>query len=74
MKCVICKFSQTEEGKVTVALHRGETVLIIKDVPANICKNCGEYYLDEIVTNRVFAQAEEAVNRHAELEILRYAA
>jgi YgiT-type zinc finger domain-containing protein len=74
MKCVICKFSQIEEGKVTVTLQRGETVVIIKDVPANICKNCGEYYLDEIVTNRVFAQAEEAVNRHAELEILRYAA
>jgi YgiT-type zinc finger domain-containing protein len=74
MKCVICKFSQIEEGKVTVTLQRGETVVIIKDVPANICKNCGEYYLDEIVTNRVFAQAEEAANRHAELEILRYAA
>jgi YgiT-type zinc finger domain-containing protein len=71
---VICKFSQIEEGKVTVTLQRGETVVIIKDVPANICKNCGEYYLDEIVTNRVFAQAEEAANRHAELEILRYAA
>jgi YgiT-type zinc finger domain-containing protein len=71
---MICKFSQIEEGKVTVTLQRGETVVIIKDVPANICKNCGEYYLDEIVTNRVFAQAEEAANRHAELEILRYAA
>jgi YgiT-type zinc finger domain-containing protein len=74
MKCVIYKFSQFEEGKVTVTLQRGETVVIIEDVPANICKNYGEYYLDEIVTNRVFAQAEEAVNRHAELEILRYAA
>jgi YgiT-type zinc finger domain-containing protein len=74
MKCVICKFSQTEKGKVTVALQRGETVVIIKDVPANICKNCGEYYLDEIVTNRVFAQAEEAVKRRSEVEILRYAA
>jgi YgiT-type zinc finger domain-containing protein len=68
MKCVICKFSQIEEGKVTVTLQRGETVVIIKDVPANICKNCGEYYLDEIVTNRVFAQAEaEHVNENETL-------
>ena len=74
MKCVICKHGETEPGKVTVILQRGETVVIMKDVPAQVCKNCGEYYLDETVTRRVFARAEDAVIRRAEVEILRYAA
>ena len=74
MKCVICKHGETTEGNVTVALHRGESVVIIKAVPAHICSNCGEYYLDEPVASQVFGQAEEAVKRRAEVEILRYAA
>jgi hypothetical protein len=43
-------------------------------VPAEVCRDCGEYYLDDEVARRVYGQAEDAVNRHAEVEILRYAA
>ena len=74
MKCVICKTGETAPGETTVTLQRGETVVVIKDVPAQICRECGEYYLDETAAGRVHAQAEEAVQRHAEVEILRYAA
>ncbi len=74
MKCTICKHGETEPGKVTVTLQRGQTVVIVKDVPAEVCTNCGEYYLGEAVTEHVFAQAEDAVRRRAEVEILRYAA
>ena len=74
MKCIICKTGETEPGETTVTLQRGETVVIIKGVPAQICQECGEYYLDEDVAKRVHAQAEAAVQRHAEVEILRYAA
>ena len=74
MKCVICKTGETAPGKATVTLQRGETVVVIKDVPAQICRECGEYYLDESAAARVHGQAEAAVQRHAEVEILRYAA
>ena len=74
MKCVICRTGETQSGTVTVTLQRGETVTVIKGVPAQVCEDCGEYYLDEPVTQRVYAQAEEAVRHHAEVEIVRYAA
>lgn len=74
MRCVICKHGETQTGTVTVTLHRGETVVVIKEVPADVCRQCGEYYLDEPTTERVMAMAEEAVKHHAEVEILRYAA
>ncbi|MER3422594.1 MAG: hypothetical protein C4293_04525 [Nitrospiraceae bacterium] len=74
MKCVICKTGETKPGMVTVTLLRGETTVLIKGTPAEVCENCGEYYLDEVVARKVYAQAEEAVQRRAEVEILRYAA
>ena len=63
-----------EARKRTVMLQRGEPTVLIKETPADVCQNCGEYYLNETVARKVYAQAEEAVKRHAEVEILRYAA
>ena len=74
MKCVICKTGQTRPGKTTVTLQRGATTVLIKDTPAELCQNCGEYYLSEEVAGRVYADAEAAAKRQAELEILHYAA
>lgn len=48
--------------------------MIIKDVPAEICDNCGEYYLDEKTTDQVLRMAEEAAQKNSEVEILRFAA
>ena len=53
MKCQICRTGETHAGKTTVTLQRGETTIIIKEVPAQVCENCGEYYLTEDVTRRV---------------------
>ncbi len=74
MKCVLCKQGETRRGKVTVTLQRGETTVIIRGVPADVCENCGEYYLRENVTGEVLALGEDAVRKGAEVEILRYAA
>ncbi len=74
MRCVICKTGETAPGTATVTLQRGETTLLVKNVPAEVCRNCGEYYLDDAVARKLYRHAQAAVNRHAEVEILRYAA
>lgn len=74
MKCVVCKVGECRPGVVTVTLQRGDTTVVLKGVPAEVCANCGEYYLSEDVTGVVLAKAEEAVKKGAEVEILRYAA
>ena len=74
MNCVLCKHGQTRPGWATVTLRRGETTVILKGVPAEICENCGEYYLSDDMTGRVLERAEAAVKRGAEVEILRFAA
>ena len=74
MKCAVCKQGETRQGRVTVILHRNEMVVIIKSVPAEVCENCGEYYLSDSVTEKVLALAEDAARKGAEVEILRFAA
>ncbi|MHB8160825.1 MAG: type II toxin-antitoxin system MqsA family antitoxin [Thermoleophilia bacterium] len=74
MKCVICKQGEAYPGEVTVTLQRGESTIILKNVPAEVCENCGEYYLSEDITEQVLSRAEEAVKSGAEVEILRFAA
>ena len=74
MNCVICKQGRTDDGLTTVTLERGPTTVIIKDVPTEICENCGEYYLSEDVSEKVQELAEQAYQHGVEVEILRYAA
>ncbi len=74
MNCVICKQGRTHSGKTAITLERGKTTVIIKDVPAEICENCGEYYLNEETTEKVQELAEQAVRQGVEIEVLRYAA
>jgi hypothetical protein len=57
-----------------VTLQRGETTVILKGVPAEICENCGEYYLSDDMTGQVLGRAESAVKSGAEVQILRFAA
>ena len=74
MKCVICKVGETKSGFTNVTLERDGRIVIVKQVPAEICNNCGEYYLSEKVTNSLLKRAEKIVLNNAELEIIQYAA
>lgn len=74
MRCTICKFGETRDGLATVTLHRDESVIVIKDVPAQVCENCGEYYLTGDVSGQMMALAESAISHNAEVEILRFSA
>ena len=74
MKCTICKTGHTHPGITTVTLQRDNMVVVIRDVPAEVCEDCGEYYLSETVARRVYADAEETARRRVEVEIQRYAA
>jgi len=74
MKCVICKHGETLPGLVTATLTRDEAVFVFKGVPADVCQNCGEYYLSDEITAVVLSRAERSIANGSEVEIQRYAA
>ncbi|MDA8373601.1 MAG: type II toxin-antitoxin system MqsA family antitoxin [Actinomycetota bacterium] len=66
---MICKSETPEAGKTTLTLERGETLIIFRPVPAKICPNCGESYLDERVVESVHRAADEAARAGAEVDM-----
>ena len=73
MKCVICKQATIRPGKATVTLERGPTTLVFKAVPARICPNCGEEYVDEKTTSRLLESAERAADSGVQVVVRQYA-
>jgi YgiT-type zinc finger domain-containing protein len=75
MKCVICLYGETEPGTTTVTLTRGETTIVIREVPAQICTTCSEEYVDAAATGKRLSQiAETALSEGAQVDVRRYKA
>ena len=72
MKCVICKHGETRPGTTTVTLERDRMTLVFKRVPAQVCQNCGEAYLDEATSSRLLATAEEAAGAGVQVDVRDY--
>jgi YgiT-type zinc finger domain-containing protein len=74
VKCVICRQGETVPGTTTVTLERDEMTLVIRDVPAQVCENCGERYLDEPTTTRLIAILDDAARAGVQVEVRAYVA
>jgi len=74
MKCAICRNGHTIAGHITVVLERDQSTLVFKNVPAEICENCGEEYLSADINRSLLQKAKEAADRGVDLELLRFAA
>ncbi len=74
MKCVICKVGETASGTTTITLERGNTTVVFKHVPAEVCENCGEAYLDASTTRHLLHVVEEAARIGVQVDVRQYAA
>jgi len=72
MKCMICKHGETKQGTTTVTLEKGGSTIVFKEVPAYICDNCGEKYIDNSVTKDLLKKAREIVETGVEVDIRKY--
>lgn len=74
MKCFICKQGETRPGASPLTLIRDRTTLVVKKVPAEVCCNCGEAYIDESITARLLRTAEDAACAGVEVDVREYRA
>jgi len=49
-------------------------MLIFRSVPATVCDNCGEQYVDAETTARLLSEAEHAAQAGVEIEVRVYVA
>jgi YgiT-type zinc finger domain-containing protein len=68
MNCIVCHHGQTRPGTTTITFHRDGQTVVVNEVPAEICENCGEAYVAEDVTEQVLEIAAEA--RRAQAQVL----
>ncbi len=73
MNCIVCRHGDTHPGTTTVTFHRDGKTLVVNEVPAEVCENCGEAYVAEDVTAELLRIASEARQAQAIVLIRDYA-
>ena len=74
MRCIACKNGTTKPGRTSYVVDRNGRVVVIRDVPAEICEQCGEVYFDERTAQSLYDQAERIFAHGSEIEITKFAA
>lgn len=72
MKCPICKHGDTISGTASITLERNAATLVFKNVPAQICNNCGEEYFTDNITQSIMKQAESAIAQGVQIDVRQY--
>jgi YgiT-type zinc finger domain-containing protein len=72
MRCVVCRKGETKIGKTTVTLEKDGATFVFKNVPARVCANCGEEYVDEEITATLLKSADKAARSGVQVEIRQY--
>jgi YgiT-type zinc finger domain-containing protein len=74
LKCVVCRHGDTRPGVTTFTLERDGAILVVRGVPARVCENCGEEYLEDTDVARLGELAEETAKPGVQVEIRDYRA
>ena len=67
MICLLCRQAETVDRLTSVHFERGEMRLVVNHVPARVCPNCGEAYVEEDVAVRLL-QGAEAMSAAGEMD------
>ena len=59
-----------EEGETTFTVDFGSGVVVIRNVPATICSQCGMEWLDDAITDKIEAIVKEAKEKHRIVEVM----
>lgn len=74
MNCIVCRHGDTRPGTTTIAFYRDGRTLVVNEVPAEVCENCGEAYVAEDVTTELLRMAAEAREAQAIVLVRDYTA
>lgn len=59
-----------EKGETTFTVDFGSGVVVIRNVPATICSQCGMEWLDDTITDKIETIVKEAKDKHSVVEVL----
>ena len=71
MECFMCK-GELIEKKVNYMVDLEKTIIIIKDVPAKVCDQCGEQYFDDETSQNIEKIINKLKDLSTEVTIINY--
>ncbi len=74
MTCAICRIGDTHPGQTTVTLERDQTTLVVRGVPAAVCGNCGEEYVDGQTSIDLLDLIDRVARAGVQIEVREYVA
>ena len=70
--CPICGGTKTR-GTTTFTVDLGFGVVVVRDVPALVCDQCGADWIEDAVAERLEQTVNSARKRHRQVEVTAYA-
>ena len=72
-RCYFCK-GKVVKQKVNVDFRWGENLVVIEDVPAEVCQQCGEKYFQADVYKDMekLAKGKASPSRHLTVDVIKF--
>jgi len=67
--CAVCGGTK-KEGATTYSVDLGFGVVVVRNVPAKVCSQCGEEWIADDVAQRLEEIVDEAREKRRQVEIL----
>ncbi len=68
-RCPLCG-GERAPGKTTYTVDLGSGVIVVREVPAMVCTQCGEEWIDGATASRLEGIVEEARRGRRQVEVL----
>jgi YgiT-type zinc finger domain-containing protein len=72
-RCPLCGGEKTD-GTSTFTVELGFGVVVVRDVPATVCAQCGADWIEDAVSERLESIVADARAKHHTVEVTSYAA
>lgn len=67
-RCPLCGGAK-KVGKTTFTVDLGFGVVVVRDVPATVCSQCGADWIEDIVASKLEEIVNDARQKHLTVEI-----
>ena len=71
MDCFACK-GELEKKNVNYVVDLENTIIIIKGVPAMVCKQCNEQYFDDKTSEKIEEMVNQLKKLKTEITVVKY--
>ena len=68
-RCAMCGGTK-QPGRTTYTVDLGSGVVVVRNVPAMVCAQCGEEWIDSETARQLEQITEEAREKHEQVAIL----